>query len=1050
MVFNRRSRIAGLALLVLLFPGVPMTATQSPQTDVTVLDEFDDVGAWKAIASDGVSASVHTANGVEGSALVLEFNFNRTAGYAAAVRPLPVTLPEDYELSFWLRGEAGQNHLEIKFVDASGDNVWWFRRPNYKFSGEWQNIRIKRRQIEFAWGPTPDKVLRQFASVELVIAAGAQGGAGNLWFDRLALKPVERSDVTTPPAVTATSQRAGSSASAVLDGKSTTAWRSVRAPGKPQTLTIDLQQVKEFGGLEIDWVRNLHAAKYTIDVSLDGREWKTVRTVTAGNGGRDSHFLPESEARWIRLSIPDQGREVGIAEIHVRDLEFGASPNAFIHALAARDRRGCYPRAFYDEQTYWTIVGVDGDSEEALFSEDGAIEARKAGYSVEPFIIAGKEIITWADVETKQSLADGYLPIPAVHWRHPDVELTTTALAGGERGDAHARMTYHLRNPGDSPRTITLALAVRPFQVNPPAQFLNTAGGFTPIQDLEWKDGAVHVDGIATILPQSMPRAFVAVPFDADSPCGWLAATGNAAAVHDETGFASGALLYDIELPAGGSSQVVLDLPQHADRDKPAKALAPQIDDAVAAQWREKLNRLELDLPPDGQVWFDTLRTSLAHVLINRDGKGIQPGSRSYERSWIRDGAMTSDFLLRMGHDDVAREFLLWYADYQFDNGKIPCCVDVRGADPVPENDSGGEFLYLVDEVYRYTGDVELLKKMWPRVVKTVGYMDQLRLSERTEANRQDDRRAFYGLMPASISHEGYSAKPMHSYWDNFWALTGYESAVRIARSLGERADMRRFIASRDEFRADLYRSLLTAMTRHEIDYLPGAAELGDFDATSTSIALSPGGEQHMLPPTALNATFERYWKEFDRRRTDTSWDQYTPYELRNLGTFVRLGWRDRAHDLLEFFMNDRRPGTWNQWAEVVGREARRTRFIGDMPHGWVASDYGRSLLDMFAYERPADEALVLMAGLKKEWIDGRGFSVRGLRTPYGILNYSFKVDGNTRVLEIGEMKLPHGGIAVSWPKRPPGVQSIKEGSARWSGEELRVGSVPLRIEFRE
>jgi hypothetical protein len=30
-------------------------------------------------------------------------------------------------------------------------------------------------------------------------------------------------------------------------------------------------------------------------------------------------------------------------------------------------------------------------------------------------------------------------------------------------------------------------------------------------------------------------------------------------------------------------------------------------------------------------------------------------------------------------------------APYQFDNGKVPCCVDDRGSDPVPENDSHGE-----------------------------------------------------------------------------------------------------------------------------------------------------------------------------------------------------------------------------------------------------------------------------------------------------------------------------------------------------------------------
>jgi hypothetical protein len=319
----------------------------------------------------------------------------------------------------------------------------------------------------------------------------------------------------------------------------------------------------------------------------------------------------------------------------------------------------------------------------------------------------------------------------------------------------------------------------------------------------------------------------------------------------------------------------------------------------------------------------------------------------------------------------------------------------------VPENDSGGEFLYLIDEIYRYTRDEQLLRSLWPAVVEAVEYMDKLRLSERTAQNEDGERSAFFGLMPASISHEGYSAKPMHAYWDNFWALGGYEASIRIARALNEKKQMSAFIASRDQFRSDLYRSLGVAMRNHKIDYLPGAAELGDFDATSTTIALTPVGETQMLPPTELHATFERYWKQFSARRSDTTWDAYTPYEWRNLGAFIRLRWRDRGQELVEFFMNDRRPAAWNQWAEVVGREPRKTRFIGDMPHGWVASDYGRSLLDMFAYERQADETLVLMAGVPERWIKKDGFAVRNLRTPYGPLTYSLEVDDTRVVLHI-------------------------------------------------
>ncbi|HEC0920947.1 TPA: hypothetical protein R1S30_005062, partial [Escherichia coli] len=143
--------------------------------------------------------------------------------------------------------------------------------------------------------------------------------------------------------------------------------------------------------------------------------------------------------------------------------------------------------------------------------------------------------------------------------------------------------------------------------------------------------------------------------------------------------------------------------------------------------------------------------------------------------------------------------------------------------------------------------------------------MEQLRASERTEENRARNP-AFYGMMPASISHEGYSAKPMHSYWDNFWALRGYKDATLLATQLGK-VEAMQIAESRDQFRDDLQASLLSAMQQHNIDYLPGSAELGDFDATSTTIALAPGGEQGRLPQQALEATFERYWKEFVARR---------------------------------------------------------------------------------------------------------------------------------------------------------------------------------------
>jgi hypothetical protein len=604
---------------------------------------------------------------------------------------------------------------------------------------------------------------------------------------------------------------------------------------------------------------------------------------------------------------------------------------------------------------------------------------------------------------------------------------------------------------------ITLVLAVRPFQVNPPSQLLHTPGGVSAIRELVWDGEAVSVNGARRIFPLIKPDAFAAASFDAGSIPELLAANAWHAAseVCDTSGYASGALVYRLHLPPHGGATIGLLMPLAAPA-LPAELTGTTLQewlqrqrDAVAAVWRARLNRVAFRVPSAAQPLIDTLRTALAHVLINRDGPALQPGSRAYTRSWIRDGALTSEALLRLGHEDVVRDFLRWYAPYQFPNGKVPCCVDTRGADPVPENDSHGEFIFLVSELYRYMPDRLLLEAMWPHVEGAAGYMETLRQSERSAANLAPERRAFYGLLPASISHEGYAAKPMHSYWDDFWALKGYKDAVTIATALGYQQAATRLARQRDEFRHDLYASLAASTAAHSIAYLPGCAELGDFDATSTTIALAPVGEQAHLPQELLLSTFERYWQAFIARRDGAiPWDDYTPYELRAVGTFVRLGWRQRAQELLDFFFADQRPPGWNQWAEVVGREPRTPRFVGDMPHGWVASDFIRSVLDLFAYERDADSALVLAAGLPPQWLEDAGVTVENLRTPYGHLSYSLhRRERRLRLQVAAGLQPPPGGLVFVWPgDQPPGPTHLNGQQVSWPGIELRIHQLPAEV----
>ncbi len=1007
-----------------------------------VLDGFEDPAPWRVVASDQVSGAIRRVEGARGGALCLDYDFNGVSGYAGIQRDLPLEYPDNYRFSFHLRGDSPANDLQFKLVDASGDNVFWVNRPRYDFPADWTEVRYRTRHIDKAWGPDPDRVLRRSAKVEFTIYNNA-GGRGSVCFDELALEPLPPDPATPPAAVAVEASTAAARAVHAIDGDRGTAWE---ARGR-QRLLLDLGQEREFGGLVLRWAdARRRPQRYAVELEDADGQWRTVRTVEQGRGDSDWLALPEAEARRIALRL--EGGRYALAEAQVQPLEFSAHPNDFIKALARELPRGWLPRGFSGEQPYWTIIGVDGGSEQGLVGEDGAVELARGGFSIEPFVLEGGRLVGWADVKPVQRLPGEGLPMPEVEWTAAGEggdapALQVSAFAHGQAGDSRVVARYRLRNPHPQPREYVLALAVRPLQVNPPAQFLNTIGGVSPISSLAIDGATVSVDGRPRVYATRPPDQAFATPFDAGLDVQRLA-SGDipaASAVEDPTGLASGMLLYRWRLAPGEEREVALVAPLDGETAPPPGFDAARAAEETAARWQELLGQVELRLPAEGRDFAATVRTALAHMLVSRVGPRLQPGTRSYSRSWIRDGAMISEGLLRLGRPEVVRQYLEWYAPYQFENGKVPCCVDARGSDPVPENDSHGELVFNIAEYWRYTGDREFLQRMWPHVRGAFDYMERLRASERTEENRRRDP-AFYGMMPVSISHEGYSAKPMHSYWDNFWALRGYKDAVEVAQALGLREEARRMAAARDQFRADLAASLRAATARHGIDYLPGAAELGDFDPTSTTIALAPGGEQDWLPRELLENTFERYWQQFvERRDGRREWKDYTPYEWRNVAAFVRLGWRDRAWQAVEYFFADRAPPPWNQWAEVVSATPRKPFFVGDLPHAWVASDFVRSALDMFAYHRERDDSLVLAAGVPLDWLEGEGIQVRGLHTPHGRLGYALRRrDGQLQLDVAGDAGLPPGGLVLPWPYAGhPGRTTIDGRPAKWTGGELRI-----------
>jgi hypothetical protein len=789
-------------------------------------------------------------------------------------------------------------------------------------------------------------------------------------------------------------------------------WSDWRAPAEWTEIMVPAQEIGFAWGPD-----NKAALK-----AVDGIEFVIARNRDGGAG-----TVEIDDLRIVPLSGP---RPTAV--------DSGPSENAKLAQLAKQAPRGDFPRAFLDEQPYWTLAGSDGGAVTALISEDAAIEPAKGSYSIEPTIITAGKRFRWSDVRASQALVDGYLPVPGVSWSSEGWELETILMADSEGRGSHAR--YRLINTGGVVQKLTLELTVRPWQVNPPAQFLSQRGGYSAIQNIQRSD-----NGLVINQPQGEGDPVVARTLtfarrpdrvETTTLAGW---TGKDAA--------TATMAWDVELAPGERKVIMLSMSD----DRAALPEWHMVSEETLAHWRTVLNRVTITAPPAKQNIINSTRTALAHMLMSRAGPMLKPGTRSYNRAWIRDGAMMGEGLLRMGRGDVAREFADYYGKYLFPNGKVPCCVDFRGADPVPENDSHGQYIFLLAELYRYDGDRSALERDWPKMRAAWKYMNGLRLSERTAKNQTPDRLMLYGLMPPSISHEGYSAKPQYSLWDDFWALRGFKDAAEVAALLGK-PQAAAMAAARDEFATDLHAAILAARDHWKIDYIPGATSLGDFDATSTTIALDPGGEQARLDSKMLNATFERYWREFVARRDGIkAWEDYTPYELRNVSSFVRLGWRDRVQELMTFFFADQRPQGWNGWAEVVGREPRKVRFIGDMPHAWISSDYIRGALDLFAYEDQQNRRLVLGAGLTADWLVGNGSAISGLSTPYGALDMTVAGNKKRLNLSIAGTARPPGGFSFEWPfETSPPRARIGGKPAGWNGRRLQIpaSSSPIRVEI--
>ncbi len=967
---------------------------------------------WQPASSADAVLRLSEAGSGATPVLQMDFEFKPGGGYVVARRAWSRAMPADYAVQCRLRGRGVIHQLELKLVDASGQNVWRRVIENLKLGARWKRLRVPSRDIDFAWGPAGGGSIVELGFIEFAVVA-REAGEGSLEVAEVAVEDLTPKE---PPRATASSAMPGFEAAAALG---TVGWRPQSDDRRPW-IAVDSRAPRGFGGLVIDWRERAPASGFRVRTSTSGLRWKTIYTAESAGGTRSYVYLPDARSRFLRLELDEPSAG---ASLTLQSYEFSRSLEAFWQRIAASETRGAHPRWLHREQSLWTPVGTSHGEYCMLINEDGMVEPALGSCSIEPMLMIDGRLVTWADVEARQELLADWAPVATVVWQSADWRLRIRAEA---TVSGALKLRYGFENLGARAVAARLFVLVRPFQVTPPWQKFRALGGVSPIRDLVAREGEVWVNENLRLIARPAAAQFTALRFDQGLPAAQLqpGPLPGGSAAHDASGNASGVFAFDWPLQPRGSaeSQICCAIGNAPDPDEPAFDWLARI---AVDQW-------------SGNDWaadaIRTLWTATAQILVTRSGPALQPGPRRYTRSWIRDGAMMSAALLRMGHAAEVREFIAWYAPHQRADGFVPCCVDREGTDWLVEHDSHGQLLALFADYHRFTGDDQFLADSWSYVERAVDYIEHA-----LEPS---------GLMPISVSHEGYLAQPVHSYWDDFWTLRGLRDAVALAEALGrvDAAVRWRPLAARVE-RA-LFDSIEQTRSQRKLETIPASIEWADYDPTATANAIALFDVPESLDRAALDRTFDRYLADWRRKRAGTlDAPSYTPYEIRIIGALVRMGRRDAALELLRFFLDDRRPLAWNQWPEIAWRDRKTAAHMGDLPHTWIAAEYVLAVRSLFAYERESDGCLVLAAGLALPWIGAAGVKVQRMPTLYGTLSYTLcELDAATLRFDIGRSDAAK--LVLRPPLRAP-LRSVTLNGAVYTAfdaDSVTVAQTPAQV----
>jgi hypothetical protein len=362
------------------------------------------------------------------------------------------------------------------------------------------------------------------------------------------------------------------------------------------------------------------------------------------------------------------------------------------------------------------------------------------------------------------------------------------------------------------------------------------------------------------------------------------------------------------------------------------------------SSWPQAMaNATALKIPDSRlQHLYDTALRTL--ILCSPDD--AVPGTYTYKRFWFRDAAFMIYALLQAGLIDRAERAVSHFFKRQSGSGYF------HSQDG--EWDSNGEALWTMEQLCRFKGEAPPEK--WKRaIIDGANWIKHKRTT--------DD-----GLLPAGFSAEHLGPNDYY-YWDDFWSVSGLNSAAWMCKILKLDSECADFEAESRSLSKAINDSLELAYTRLKKRCMPAApSRRMDAGAIGSIAAGYPLKLEPARSPELLN-TLEFLLDNCSCRGAffqDMVHSGINPYLTLHLAQILMRAGDSRYADLRDAVAA--LATSTGQWPEAI-HPRTGGGCMGDGQHAWAAAEFVSFMRHCFIQEEGRE--LVLGRGIDPAWLNG-------------------------------------------------------------------------------